>query len=205
MEHKEAYPTNHWQVGSNEAIVGGRKMRNLHSTRCRCQATAELVISFVGLISLFLGLSQIALIGHRNVVNGQVARERAEGSLLGVGTTLHAPVRDWKNGDDGLSYTADDKMVQGGGRTEEFQAAVEQPVRLQELEAYAAQGHGNAITSLIGANSTASAADLKEGVATDSVELDRSTRYFLTGATQVSLTDKAYMPGIMLQGQKSSP
>ena len=174
-------------------------MRNFRITRCNYQATAELVISFVGLIALFLGLSQIALIGHRNVVNGQVARQRAEETLRGVGATLRTPVQGWNVGDDGLNYTADDNAVKMGGGTAEFENSLDKPVRLQDLEAYAAQGQGTAISPMASCNSTATVADLKEGEAKDSVKLDPAMRYFLTGATQVSLTDKAYMPGIMLR------
>ena len=174
-------------------------MRNLGTTRCKYQATAELVISFVGLIALFLGLSQVALIGHRNVVNGQVSRQRAEESLRGVGATLRTPIQGWNVGDDGLNYTADDNAVKMGGGTAEFENSLDKPVRLQDLEAYAAQGQGTAISPMASCNSTATVADLKEGEAKDSVKLDPAMHYFLTGATQVSLNDKAYMPGIMLR------
>jgi hypothetical protein len=175
------------------------RMRGLRTTRCRNQATAELVISFVGLMALFLGLTQIALVGHRSIANGQESRAKAEEAMYNAGIPVSEAVQDWKDGEDGLSYTADDEKTTGGGKTSEFQEAVSQPVWLSLLEGYGATGQGTAVSPLFSAGSTATAADLKEGKATDSVPLDPAMHYLLTGASQLSLTDKTYMPGISLR------
>ena len=181
----------------------GFHMRRIRTTSCRGQATAELVISLVGLSALFLGFVQVALLGHNNVCNLFSAREKAEGQMHSVWLTEHQPVQDWKNGEDGLSYTADDTPVLGGGSTIAFSQGLASPVPLQTLESNGAFGFRTNVTEFTGSGSAATAAGLQEGKATAAVPVDPALKFFLMNATEIQLTDKAYMPSLTLQLQNA--
>jgi hypothetical protein len=173
-------------------------MRRIRTTSCRGQATAELVISLVGLSALFLGFAQVALLGHNNVCNLFSAREKAEEQMHSTWLPLRGSVQDWKDGNDGLSYTADDTPVLGGGSTAAFSQGLAAPVPLYELESNGTFGFRTNVTVFTGSGSAATAAGLQEGKATTAVPVDPALKFFLMNATEIQLTDKAYMPGISL-------
>ncbi len=173
-------------------------MRRIRTAACRGQATAELVISLVAISAVFLGLTQVAVTGQKNVHNYLDARESAENLVRSIGVTSRSSVQSWQDGDDGLSYTADDKVSSGGGDTSDFANGLNSPVSLRDLESNGAYGFKTSITPLTSSGSAATAADLKEGSATESVPVDPAMKYLLFNVTSLSLSDKVYMPGVNL-------
>ncbi len=173
-------------------------MRRIRTRSCRGQATAELVVSLVGLTALFLGFVQIALLGHGNISNLLSAREKAEEHMQSNWLPERQSIQGWQDGNDGLRYTADDTQVTGGGSTLAFERGLESPVQLRDLETNGTYGFRTTVTLFTNSGSAATAADLQEGKATTRVPVDPAVKFFLMNATEIGLTDKAYMPAINL-------
>lgn len=170
-----------------------------HGYNCRGQATAEVVISLVGLTVVFFGLLQIARLGHESIQNLMEARRRSEVAMGAIGTPIGEYVRNWTDGGDALSFTADDEAVHLGGATIRFTDVLAQPVALDKLENNPAYGMSNSFTPLLAPGSLAPAADLREGRSTRVLDVEAALRLLVfSSLSHVRLDDKVYMPGIHL-------
>ena len=161
---------------------------------CGGQATTELVIGLVALMAVFMGLLQVASLSRDNVENLIEARESADrnvgnGTLGGAGR----PIVGWDEGDDGLSFTADDTAAVG--TTEDaglFSGELGAPCDLGALPT-AFTGH-NFLPELDTLYLFHSAANLTSAEVSRRVELEDAVRALIDDRDRITLKDQVYMP-----------
>lgn len=175
-------------------------VRPSHDRRVTAQATVELVIGLVALVVLFVALAQIGRLGHESIRNLMQAREAAERAMLASGTTVGESIRTWTDGPDALAYTADDAATAGFGDLDVFTDELTQPVALATLETNPTYGLGGAFSAPLSAGTAVAAADLRQGNAGTTIDVENALRtlLFMRGDARLSLHDSAVMPGIRL-------
>lgn len=174
--------------------------RGRHS---RGQATAEVVIGLVGLTVIFFGLVQIAMLGNGSILALLESRRNADNAMTQEGVTVGDYIRDWSDGPDALRYTADDVPFRSGGVTPVFLAEVQSPLALAGLEQTPVLGLQHEITPLIGDGSLTTAAELRKGVGSATLEVENALRVLLGISTsRFQVTEQAVMPRIQISDEK---
>lgn len=90
-------------------------MKNGHNNNENGQAIAEMVVSLIGIMAVFLGVLFVAGIGVENIKVLLDARGEAdENAVDGVLGDSGEAISRWEAGGDGLYFTIDDTRVGGG-------------------------------------------------------------------------------------------
>jgi hypothetical protein len=167
----------------------------------RGQAVVEILAGIVALTVLFLGLLQVATLGHANVRNLMEARGQAEdrayqGDLLSRSSSY---IGGWSASDsDGLRYTADDVSIgNSGGSLNTFSAVANSPMALDGLNNHGANPD---FASYLSADSLGVAASLHEGSASRTVAIEPGLRWMIVrNRSNITLTDHLYMPSFNIE------
>ena len=176
------------------------QQRRHHS---RGQATAEVVIGLVGLTVIFFGLVQIAMLGHQSILALLEARRNADNAMTQDGVTVGDYIRDWSDGPDALRFTADDVPDRSSGGTDVFLGEVQAPLALASLEQKPVLGLQHDITPLISSGNLATAAELRTGTGSATIDVENALRVLLgINASQFKVTETAVMPQIHISDEK---
>ncbi len=160
------------------------------------QATAELVVSLVGILIVFTGFLMIVDIGVTKVEN--VIDARGEADIYGLNGTVGSSgvaIKTWSAGADGFYYTEDDQII--GGTTEDPTTFSSQLLNdsFSLVSDFSMSYVGNNFASTLDPNAVFwPAADLTSATQNATVELDGATRTVYFDASSISLSDTVYMP-----------
>lgn len=151
-------------------------------------------MALVALMAVFMGLLQVAALSRGNVENLLEARAAADrnvenGTLGGAGRAITT----WNDGDDNLSYTADDEAAVG--TTEEaslFGDELAAPCDLGALpEAFTGHNFQPGMDTMY---LFLSAADLTSASVSKRVPLEDAMRALIVDRDLITLKDQVYMP-----------
>ena len=161
------------------------------------QAISEVLIGLVGLAVMFFGLVQVGRLGDASIRNLLAARRESAFAMRNTAASYFSYVRDWADGPDALSHTPDDIALGGGGRLTTYEAELAGPVDVTVLHANPAARLNSDVPGLIASDSLAVAADLRDGLSAQTIELERPLRLLLLNNLHtISLEDHVVMPGI---------
>ncbi len=162
------------------------------------QATAEVVIGLVGLSVVFFGVMQISRTGDTSIANLLEARAAAEQAAApgNLSPITYRYVADWRDGDDGLRYTADDQpIVALNDDLGVYRRELESPLSLRGLSLNPEIGLRDEVTPALSSDSLAGAAGLCLAARPASVPVEPALRrLLLLPVDTLSLTDEAAMP-----------
>ena len=141
---------------------------------------------------------QIAELGHNNIRNlfeARVAAEkRASGQFGSVPTDDY--VRDWKDGADGLRFTADDtRQGEEADTLEVFEGELSEPVPLKDAMSAFDMTDYDWVSPYVDEDSITFAGNLRTSYATRGVPIEEALQKLVFRQYQtLRLYDEAYMP-----------
>lgn len=176
----------------------------------RGQALAEFVVCLVGLMFMFLGLMLIGALGAKNVeafMQSRTAADRDVNSALA--STDGKYILEWRDGADGLRYTADDeaRILAWSGTLDTFREQISTPDPATSIVPSANNEFQGIDGSGFGYLHIAQAAEMTKGVGQTSVDLEdlgleNAVKKLLfpgIGST-IYLRDETFMPALSLRG-----
>jgi hypothetical protein len=179
------------------------------------QALLELLISVIGIVSVFLGVIFVSRLGVANIGAVLTAKYEADSSASnGIASSNIRTISRWDEGDDKMLMTADDKAISDGNdHSSSFLNALKYDDVASSNPFYdfdlttgfneKPYVHNVFSKSLPGTEFFSEAAELAEGSVTindpftdlgDSISSD--TFSFITGGGRVSINENVYMPTI---------
>ncbi|HRR05934.1 MAG TPA: hypothetical protein P5105_01520 [Victivallales bacterium] len=162
------------------------------------QATAEFVISLIGILAVISGLLMMIDLGVSKTANVLDARENAEIYALNeIISSPGIPIRYWDSGEDGFLYTEDDRAVIS--TTEDPNIFISE-LNTAELSLSSGFSFSYVENNFVPEMSTEKvflpAANLTSANVTRTVELDGAAQALFFNTPSLSLRDTIYMPVI---------
>ncbi|HRU01948.1 MAG TPA: hypothetical protein P5239_09630 [Victivallales bacterium] len=162
------------------------------------QATAEFVISLIGILAVISGLLMMIDLGVSKTANVLDARENAEIYALNeIISSPGIPIRYWDSGEDGFLYTEDDRAVIS--TTEDPNIFISE-LNTAELSLSSGFSFSYVENNFVPEMSTEKvflpAANLTSAHVNRTVELDGAAQALFFNTPSLSLRDTIYMPVI---------
>jgi hypothetical protein len=162
------------------------------------QATAEFIVSIIGILSVFTGFFLIVDLGVAKVENVLAARAEADfNSYNGIIGGSGSAILTWTEGSDSFLYTEDDLMSVSTTENPDTFSDELQNDDFSLLDDFSMTYVENNFAATLDPDRVfLPAANLTSGTSTDSVELDEATRLLYFDTPSISVTDSMYMPFI---------
>lgn len=160
------------------------------------QATAEFVVSLIGILAVITGLFMIVDIGVAKVQNVSEARGQADNyAAIGLGGAAGRSIRYWDDGDDGYLYTEDDEPIVSTTEDPDiFSSELSNGTFSLRDDFSLPYVENNFAESLPPDRVFLPAASLTSSRVSKTVELDGATRTLFFNTPSLSLSDTIYMP-----------
>ncbi len=160
------------------------------------QATAELIVSIIGIMIVFTGFFMVVDLGVAKVENVISARGGADlSSYIGDSGGSGSAIISWSSGGDGFYYTEDDLPLTATSESPETFSSELQNGSFSLLSNFSMFYIENNFATTLDPDSVfLPAADLTFVTRSQSVELDDATRALYFNTPSITVTDTIYMP-----------